>query len=69
MIVIEVVKRFADQAGFQVLPRRWVVERFFAWITRNRRLAKDFEGTTASAEAFLYATSVMLLTRRVARSK
>jgi len=51
------------------LPRRWVVERFFAWITRNRRLAKDFEGTTASAEAFLYAASVMLLTRRVARSK
>jgi putative transposase len=69
VIVIEVVKRFADQVGFQVLPRRWVVERFFAWITRNRRLAKDFEGTTASAEAFLYAASVMLLTRRVARSK
>jgi hypothetical protein len=37
------------------LPRRWVVERFFAWINRNRRLAKDFEATTASATAFLYA--------------
>jgi transposase len=67
-IVIEVVKKIADQVGFQVLPRRWVVERFFAWINRNRRLAKDFEGTIASAEAFLYAASVMLLTRRLARS-
>lgn len=68
-IVIEVVKRFANQVGFQVLPRRWVVERTFAWISRNRRLAKDFEGTLASAEAFLYAASVMLLTRRLARSE
>jgi putative transposase len=67
-IAIEVVKKIADQVGFQVLPRRWVVERFFAWINRNRRLAKDFEGTVASAEAFLYAASVMLLTRRLARS-
>jgi transposase len=49
------------------LPRRWVVERFFAWINRNRRLAKDFEATTASATAFLYAASVMLLARRLAR--
>ena len=67
-IVIEIVKKIADQIGFQVLPRRWVVERFFAWINRNRRLAKDFEATIASAEAFLYAASVMLLTRRLARS-
>jgi putative transposase len=65
---IEIVKKLADQVGFQVLPRRWVVERFFAWINRNRRLAKDFEATIASAEAFLYAASVMLLTRRLARS-
>ena len=67
-ILIEVVKKPADQRGFVVLPRRWVVERFFAWINRNRRLAKDFEATIASAEAFLYAASVMLLTRRLARS-
>ena len=57
----------ADRVGFMVLPRRWVVERCFAWIDRNRRLAKDFEGTIASAETFLYAASVMLLTRRLAR--
>jgi transposase len=68
LIAIEVVKKLADQVGFVVLPRRWVVERFFAWINRNRRLAKDFEGTIASAETFLYAASVMLLTRRIARS-
>jgi putative transposase len=67
-ITIEVVKKLPDQVGFQILPRRWVVERFFAWINRNRRLAKDFEATIASAQAFLYAASVMLLTRRLARS-
>jgi len=44
------------------------VERFFAWIGRNRRLAKDFEASVASAEAFPYAASVMLLLRRLARS-
>ena len=52
-VVVEIVRRLPDQVGFQVLPRRWVVERFFAWINRNRRLAKDFEGTIASATAFL----------------
>jgi len=67
-VAIEVVKKLTDQVGFQVLPRRWVVERFFAWINRNRRLAKDFEGTIASAEAVLYPASVMMLTRRLARS-
>jgi len=67
-ITVEIVRKLPDQVGFQVLPRRWVVERFFAWINRNRRLAKDFEGTIASAKAFLYAACVMLLIRRLARS-
>src|SRR5258708_411796 len=67
-IVVEIVRKLPDQVGFQVLPRRWVVERFFAWINRNRRLAKDFEGTIASAKSCLYAACVMLLTRRLARS-
>jgi transposase len=66
-IVVEIVSKIAAQAGFVVLPRRWVVERFFAWINRNRRLAKDFEATIDSARAFLYAASVMLLVRRIAR--
>jgi putative transposase len=67
-IAVEIVRRLPDQVGFQVLPRRWVVEPFLAWINRNRRLAKDFEGSIASANAFLYAACVMLLTRRIARS-
>jgi putative transposase len=67
-IVVEIVRKLPDQVGFKVLPRRWVVERFFAWVNRNRRLAKDFEATIASATAFLYAACVMLLTRRLARS-
>jgi transposase len=67
-IVVEIVRKLPDQVGFKVLPRRWVVERFFAWVNRNRRLAKDFEATIASATAFLYAACVMLFARRLARS-
>ena len=67
-IAVEIVRRKPDQVGFAVQPRRWVVERFFAWINRNRRLAKDFEASIASATAFLYAASIMLLVRRTARS-
>jgi len=68
LIAIEIVRKNPDQFGFAVNPRRWVVERFFAWIGRNRRLAKDFEATIASGRAFLYAASVMLLVRRIARA-
>ena len=68
VIAVEIVRKSPDQVGFAVQPRRWVVERFFAWINRNRRLAKDFEATIASARAFLYAASVMLLVRRLARN-
>jgi len=68
LIAVEIVRKNPDQVGFAVQPRRWVVERFFAWIGRNRRLAKDFEATIDSARAFLYAASVMLLVRRIARA-
>jgi len=67
-IAIEIVRKIPNQVGFEVHPRRWVVERCFAWLNRNRRLAKDFEATIASATAFLYAASTMLLIRRIARS-
>ena len=66
-IRIEIVRKPPDQVGFAVHPRRWVVERFFAWISRNRRLWKDPEATLTSARAFLYAASVMLLVRRLGR--
>ncbi len=62
---VEIVKRAADAAGFQLLPRRWVVERTLAWLNRNRRLAKDFEGSIASAKAWVYIASVQLLIRRL----
>jgi transposase len=66
-IRVEIVSKIAGQSGFVVLPRRWVVERFFAWINRNRRLAKDVEATIKSAAAFLYAAAAMLMVRRLAR--
>ena len=54
--------------GFVVLPRRWVVERTFAWLNRNRRLAKDFEATLESALTWLFLASVKLLARGLARA-
>ena len=67
-IRVEIVRRPKGQVGFAVHARPWVVGRFFAWIGRNRRLAKDFEATIASANAFLYAASAIILLRRIARS-
>ena len=66
-IRVEIVHRPAGQIGFPGYARRWVVERFFAWVNRNGRLAKDFEATIASAETFLYAASAILLLRRLVR--
>ena len=65
---IEIVKRSDTAKGFELLPRRWVVERTLAWLNRNRRLAKDFEQTIASATAWLFIASVQLFARRIARS-
>lgn len=65
---IEIIKRSDAAKGFEVLPRRWVVERTLAWLNRNRRLAKDFEHTIASATAWLFIASIQLYARRIARS-
>jgi putative transposase len=65
---IEIVQRPVGMKGFQLLPRRWVVERTFAWLGRNRRLAKDFEANLASAQAWLLLASIRLLVRRIART-
>jgi putative transposase len=54
--------------GFQVLPRRWVVERTFSWIDQNRRMSKDYERLCASGEALVYAAMIRLMTRRLART-
>lgn len=64
---IEIIKRSDTAKGFVLLPRRWVVERTFAWLGRNRRLAKDFESSIESASAWLFLASVQLLTRKAAR--
>jgi putative transposase len=53
--------------GFQVLPRRWEVERTFSWIEKNRRMSKDYERLCASVEAFVYAAMIRLMVRRLAR--
>lgn len=63
---IEIVKRSDAAKGFVLLPRRWVVERTFAWLNRNRRLAKDVEATIESATAWIYIASVKLMSRRLA---
>ncbi|OYR12229.1 MULTISPECIES: IS5 family transposase [Brucella] len=65
---LEIVKRSDLAEGFELLPRRWVVERTFAWLGRCRRLAKDFEKTIASSEAWVYIANIRFLTRRIARA-
>jgi putative transposase len=65
---IQIVTRSQSVGTFKPEPRRWVVERTFAWLGRNRRLAKDFEASIASADAWIMAASVLLLTRRLARA-
>jgi transposase len=61
-----VVPRNADVRGFQVLPRRWVVERTFGWLTRCRRLARDYERKTAHAEAMIDVAMIRLMAARLA---
>jgi transposase len=66
---IEIVQRSDQATGFQVLPRRWVVERTLAWLGRCRRLAKDFENLTRNAVAFLRLASIRLMLRRLCNPK
>ena len=63
---IQIVKRSDKAEGFEVIPRRWVVERAFAWLNRCRRLAKDWEKSIASAEAWIFIAYIRTLTRKIA---
>jgi len=63
---IEIVLKLGDQKGFQVLPKRWVIERTNAWISRNRRMARDYERLTETSEAFIYVLMIRLGLRRLA---
>jgi transposase len=66
-LVLQIVKRSDDQRGFVVLPKRWIVERTNAWLMRTRRLARDYERRTSSAEAMVYWSMILVMTRRLAR--
>lgn len=68
-VPVEIVRPRPGQIGFAVQPRRWVVERTFAWLGRNRRLWKDAETTIASSTAFLHAAAANVLIRRIASAK
>jgi putative transposase len=63
---LQVVERDPHVKGFQVLPKRWVVERTFAWLGRNRRLSKDYEFHPAHSETWMYAAMSFLMARRLA---
>ncbi len=63
---MQIVKRPSRQKGFQVLARRWVVERTFAWLGRYRRLSKDYEALVSSSEAWIYLAMSCLMLKRLA---
>ena len=62
---LQIVKR-SYAAGFEVLPKRWIVERTFAWISRNRRLARDFERYATTVAAFIRLAMIRIMLRRLA---
>ena len=62
-------QRLLPPQGFEVVPRRWVVERTFAWISHKRRMSKDYERLAATSEAFIYVAMTRLMLRRLARAR
>lgn len=66
-ITLEVVRRPREAKGFVVLPRRWVVERTLAWLSRYRRLARDYERLIENSTAHVYIASIHVMVRRLAR--
>ncbi len=65
---LEVVEKAKGQAGFQILSKRWIVERTFAWLVRERRLERNYERLPESSEAFIYAAMIRLMLRRLANA-
>jgi len=64
---LEVVERDPQAKGFEVLPKRWIVERTFSWLIRNRRLSKDYERMVQTSEAFVKVAIIRLILRRLTR--
>lgn len=65
---LEIVEKPKEQKGFSVLPKRWVVERTFAWLIRHRRLARDYETDPKSSEAWIRLAMIRLMLRRLDRA-
>jgi putative transposase len=65
---LEIVEKPEGQVGFQILPKRWVVERTFAWLVRQRRLARDYERLPETSEVFIYIAMIRLMVRRLAQT-
>ena len=68
-LTLQIVKRPDDLHTFKVLPRRWVVERTLAWITRHRRTVRDYERLTAHHETYVHWAMIIVMTRRLARQR
>jgi len=66
-IELEIVKRSDSVKGFKVLPKRWIVERTFGWLVRNRRLVRDYEANIMHSEAMIYIAMTKTMLARVAR--
>ncbi len=64
--MLEIVKRSDDTKEFKLLPRRWVVERTFAWLGRFRRMSKDYEFNTSTSEAIIHLAMINIMIRRLA---
>ena len=64
---MEIVERDRETKGFEVLPKRWIVEWTFSWLIRNRRLSKDYERLVQTSETFIEVAMIRLILRRLAR--
>jgi len=64
---LEIVERDREARGFEALPKRWIVERTFSWLIRNRRLSKDYERLVQTSETFIDVAMIRLILRQLAR--
>jgi transposase len=64
-LAIEIIEKPAGQKGFAVIPKRWVVERTFAWLGRNRQLSKEYDREASCSESFVYLASIHLMLKRL----
>lgn len=65
---LEIVERDRETKGFEVIPKRWIVERTISWIGQNRRMSKDYERKVQTSETFIEVAMIRLILRRLART-